>query len=379
MVLSGEDEPFANNGPAPGRTHCDETSIVSFIDEAEARALGFGRILDRMALPIDVPFEWTPGMLVSGSPATGYMPLTRLQGTLRPTAFRHLVPTEESCQESLVVAVRATLQTGDGAFSIAGLLYSGKLQPESPVPSVGARLNLRAARGSLELFPGTGDQPLSGQVSTSFSLWPGGTRAEVRIDASPIGQTLTRISYDPLRGRGPSDACDINAWPQAFDDPSVTGSGASLAGLYPELRSWLLGGQPFAALWSGGAATSVRVALGDPVNVCESTNGFLSFRVPLDITSADGRVHIQQDASASLGIANDVWHRGWVEIYRPEPQDAATFVEATGIAGIDLDGIQSARWSAVQYFLGDRPPLSGEIGVDTIVRGELLELDRLSW
>src|SRR5262245_42951894 len=95
VVYPGEEQPDSNFGPPPVRTRCSESSRGSAIDEAEARALGFGAILDRMALPIDVPFEWSPIELSGGgSPATGYAPLTRLQGTLRPTAFKRLTASE---------------------------------------------------------------------------------------------------------------------------------------------------------------------------------------------------------------------------------------------------------------------------------------------
>jgi hypothetical protein len=379
VVYPGEEQPFARFGPGPVRTRCDETSSASLIDEAQARALGFGAIIDRIALPVDVPFEWTAGEPLRGSPATGYTPLTRLQGTLRPTAFRHLSPSEEGCQDSLVVAVDATLQTSDGAFLITGQLYSGTLQPETRVPSVGARLNLRNARGSLELFPPTGDQPLDGRVSTSLVLWPGGTRAELRIDATNANHVAPSDSYGPLRGRGPMDACEINSWPHGADGASVTGSATSFATLYAELLSWFGGAQPFPALWAGGVATSVRVQFGDPVDLCEASDSAWHYQVPLDITSDDGRVHIQHEAAGYLTRSNGAWRQGWVEVYNNELEDTATFAEATGIEGIDFEGIPGARWTAVQHFEGDRAPLAGEIVIETILRGSALELDRLTW
>jgi hypothetical protein len=121
------------------------------------------------------------------------------------------------------------------------------------------------------------------------------------------------------------------------------------------------------------------VRLGDPIDICEGTDGSWGYQVPVDITSDDGRVHIQQDASAYLGLSGGAWRQGWVEVLRDELQETATFAEVTGISGIDFEGIPEARWSAVQNFMGVRSPLAGDIIVETIVRGQAFELDHLTW
>src|SRR5262245_41707329 len=75
--VGGETSDFGTAIAAP--TACEQSESSQIIDEATARALGFGDALDQYARSLSTPFAWTANELpAGGQPAQGYSPATSL-------------------------------------------------------------------------------------------------------------------------------------------------------------------------------------------------------------------------------------------------------------------------------------------------------------
>lgn len=350
-------------------TPCELSEQVSSIDDAAARALGFGASIDQLVTAFDLPFEWTASEVQLGAPATGYTPITRLSGSTRVVGLEHVNPTLAGCEDSLLVAVATTLEMADGALSITGELHARVSEDYYLVPVVSGYLDLSAARGTLEMHPPSSDV-LVGFVQAALYLWPDGVRGSVSVaalDPSYFGTDIRGEAYEPLDGRGPVDICAASAWPVAFDEPIAWRGGESLADHYPEIRAWLEPSEPFEARWSSGAATLVRTQLGEPFDICDYL-GFLSHKVPFGISSADGRVSIQRDATAMLSLEPGA-ATGWVEIYPLNvAYEAEGFAEATGISGVDFGSLGGGTGHVELYLERPEvePRVKGEVSVEGV-------------
>lgn len=358
----------AGNGSHAEPTPCELSEQVSTIDDAAARALGFGASLDRLVTSFDLPFEWTPRELTLGEPATGYTPATRLSGSTRVVGLRHVSPTLAGCEDSLIVAVETSLSMADGALAIAGQL-SARVTEDDAVPVVSGFLDLSAARGTLEMRPPSSEESLVGYVQVFFYLWPDGVRGSLSLAAlnpSDIGSDSPGYSYQPLDGVGPVDVCDVSARPVAFDEPLWWAGDDSLVDRYPEVRAWLEPSEPFQARWSSGAVTSVSTELGQPFDICDFEDR-LAYKVPFGVSSADGRVSIQRDARASLAFSPGGSPHGWIEIYDLNVvEEAEGFADATGISGVDFGELGGGIWHTELYLDGPEvePRVKGEVTVE---------------
>jgi hypothetical protein len=373
----GETSDFGNisellaggNGSHAEPTPCQLSERVSSIDDAAARALGFGASLDRLVTSFDLPFEWTAKELVLGDPATGYTPATRLSGSTRVVGLRHVSPTLAGCEDSLLVTVETSLEMGDGALSIEGQL-SAQVTAEDTIPVVAGLLDLSAARGTLEMHPPSSEESLVGYVQAFLYLWPDGVRGWLRVAAlnpSDIGSDSPGYSYQPLEGRAPVDACQIEARPLAFHEPISWTGGESLADRYPEVRGWLEPSEPFQARWSTGAATSVSTALGEPFEICDDRRQVV-YKVPLGISSADGRVSIQRDATAVLRFEAGAPAWGWLEVYPVGVvEEARGFADATGISGVDFGELGGGLWHTELYL--ERPEVEPRVKGEVTIEG----------
>jgi len=358
-------------------TACESSEQAFRIDDATARELGFGAVLDRLSTSFDQPLAWGPGQPEADEPATGYAPVTRVRGSLQVTAIEHVVPTLAGCVDSLHVGMATHVETADGALAIEGRL-DAKVQRDSVELLVGGSIDLSAAHGTLELAPPPTDRAIVGNVDLAFYLWPDALRMYLGVwiyEPSQVGRDVFDDFYNPLAGFAPGDGCGPER-PVTAAQPLLGMNGTSLAAVYSELQAWLADKQPFAASWTSGATTSVSVELGVPLGACESDDGSLSYRVPFALRSADGRVMIQRDASAALRLDQGKWSSGWFEVYPMydgEPgaeavKDAATFAAATGISGVDFGELGGGFWHTELYFGQTAPQVTGAVtveGVDT--------------
>jgi hypothetical protein len=379
-------------------TPCQRNEQRSGIDEGTARARGFGAVLDRLATSFDQPLAWTPQELGAGMPATGYALQTRVRGSLQVTAIEQVTHTLEGCGESLRVGLAVTLETVDGALSIAGQV-GAEVQRDSEVLAVDGLLDLSAALGTLEISPPPTEEAMAGYVMLFLYLWPEEVRASLRISAfelRDIGSDSPHFIYDPLEGRAPVDACDISAKPIALDKLLVETNGNSLAATFPEIQTLVSNAQPFAASWTSGAMTSLQVELGQPFQVCDIQDGRVEYKLPFGLRSSDGRVNIQRDAKGYLAYQDGQWRNGWMELY-PSYYDsdsnafetADTFALATGISGVDFGDVGGGIWHAQLSLARTAPALRGDLtveGIDTdghitgIKGGVVREpIERLLW
>src|SRR5690606_27540379 len=95
----------------------------------------------------------------------------------------------------------------------------------------------------------------------------------------------------------------------------------------------------------------------------------LKYEVSLGLTSADGRLNIQHDASAHLELAaNGGLRRGSLEVpLLSSIVSREAFEASTGISGVDFGNARNATWYATMLLsLGPDLQMSGEIGVEGV-------------
>ncbi|MEO8184980.1 MAG: hypothetical protein ABI895_39745 [Deltaproteobacteria bacterium] len=380
----GETSDFGDNsalslggsGLSAGPTPCQQSEQRSRIDDATARALGFGAVLDRLATAFDQPLEWTPQRLEAGKPATGYAVQSRVRGSTRVTAIEQVTPALAGCVESLHVGVAVTLETADGALSIAGQI-DAEIQRDSERLELDGWLDLSTARGTLEISPPPTDAAIAGYVILRLYVWPEEVRVGLHVsvlELPPIGRDTLNFLYDPLDGRAPVDACPVSARPIAFAESLAATQDNSLAAAYPEIQALVNDTQPYAARWTSGQWTSVSVELGQPFGVCDLYDGRVGYKLPFGLQSSDGRVQLQRDANGYLAFENGAWREGWVEIFPLDEagtqagviEDPATFALTTGISGVDFGELGGGLWHTQLTFSHTVPPVRGELAVDGV-------------
>jgi hypothetical protein len=392
---------------------CQVSEQASEIDEAAARALGFGEAIDELTTSFDLPLDWTALELADGQPASGYAPSARLIGRMHAGRLQHLQPTLAGCEQRLRVSVETTLETSDGALSITGKLGSTLTRIEASdgslsiigahdgnwfeertiVRHVQGTLDLADARGTLQIFPPSSPPSLLGRLGVHLFVWPGSVRASLSLGTfepmphasdGELGQFRPfGIYYEPLAGRAPLDVCDMSAQPLTPEAPTLFPSGASTADLVAELRERIEQNLPLPATWLSGELTSVTLQLGQPFDICDSRADSapgVFYKLPLSVQSGDGRVDLHGDARSwfELGVG---YSKGGASIAPSEGVAAQRFAAETGIMGIDFGEVDSAFWRAGFSFDAQAsPPLRGDVSVDRSSAGTVEDqLERLSW
>jgi hypothetical protein len=354
---------------------CELSRQASAIDLEAARALGFGAALDAVETTFDLPFEWSPrlgSVLGGGGPATGFTPETRLRGTTHVVAPQLLSSTLEGCEDLIVATLATELETADGALAIAGELHA--TLSVSGVPTAGGMLDLSRARGTLELDPPSTTKAIAGYVGAVIYFFSSGPRTELDIaEYDPhdlVGDVLSFI-YEPIGGKAPIDACPTLMQPIAFEEPTAALGGASLSDQFADLSAKLHIGKALPARWRGGTETTVQVELGEPGALCaeRGARDGVTYQVPLQVTSSDGRVVVKGQANASASYSAE----GWVEIFDRAVLPADTFAESTGIQAVDFGGLGAAEWhtevySELQtaYLAAGEAPYHGEVTVEGV-------------
>ncbi len=388
----GEGEVPTGEGIHADPTPCELSTQTSVIDEAAARELGFGSGLDQLVTSFDLPLEWEPGDgddLGGGGPAQGYLATSNLRGTTRIAELRHRAPTLAGCDDSIFAILSTSLETADGSLAIEGSVGAHVFRAADGISAHGA-LDLEGAHGNLEIFPPASDAVLLGQLQLFLYFWPGSVRAFTRVQVvavEEIGSDSPSYVYTPLEGRAPVDSCDIHRRPVAVDapifDPPVT-----LAGAYAGLKGRVAPALPLPARWRSGDDATVEVLPGDPFDVCQDDIG-VSFRVPYEVISSDGRVNVRGDARASFGRAAGAWTQGWFEIYPDIVETVEQFADRTGISGVDFRSLGGARWhTVIRFNVEGEPEPTGNVTVEGVdVDGSVTGiegavdgvLDQLSW
>jgi hypothetical protein len=379
-------------GIFPVPTPCEASTTASSIELDAARALGFGAPLDRLDATFDLTLEWGPGADDLDRPARGYVPSTRVRGTTRVLSAAHQQPSLEGCTDSLLVQVATTLETDDGALSIAGTLRS-TLERDTRRPLIEGALDLSRARGTLEVDPPPSSETVLGNVNAFLYAWPDGMRLSLDVVVADARVTDTpSYFYQPLSARAPIDGCNPRDRPLAFDEatPNI-GQLQSLADRFPELLALINTPQPLAAAWMDGAQTSLNIDVGEPLALCEEEGApRLSGRVPYRVRSADGRVDIDSEAEMQILFVDGALGAGWFDIYHYNAvHPAASFAERTGISGVDFGAYGGGMWHTELEFDPAAPyPLSGEVTIDAVdIDGSVTgiptaiidSIDRLGW
>jgi hypothetical protein len=363
-TAGGETSDFGDDRPL---TPCELSAEPESLDVEAARALGFAAALDALDTSFEVPFEWTAGTTDPESPASGYAASTRVHGSTRVAAVVHQVPSLAGCVDWLDVSLDTSLATADGALSIAGALRA-QVERDTRVASALGRLDLSEARGSLALDPPPAPEPLVGFVRAQLYVWPDAVRLTLAVGAdiaSEVGSDTPSYHYEPLFGMGPIDACAIEARPYAFEAATPSTGASTFAARFAELSSFVAARQPMSARWQSGASTSLSVALGEPLSVCDDgrrVTASLAYRVQ----SADGRIDIDTDGELSIAFDGAAPGRGWVSASSSElPVPAGDFASSAGIAGVDFQGYGGGIWhSQLRFDPGEEPALGAELSVE---------------
>lgn len=367
QVAGGETSDF---GQLPEPTPCQESEVLEPITEAEARALGFGESLDLFTRSVTTPLAWEPVAFGdSGPPVTGYTASSEVLLTTRIASVEHLAYTLAGCgDDRLLVHVDASFRDTGGAFSIDGQLRS--VVGREPVAEADGRLDLTTAKGSLRVSPPDSYPAAVGYFVLGVHYWPGATRGFTRIEVVEAGTEQDDIvrGYWPLQGRFPVDSCQPQDLPADPDEVLAVLGDRSAIAVRDELAELLETKQPAPATWSSGAPTSVTATLGDPREVCGAKAG-ISYAVPLDVTSADGRVQIAGSARAYAGVNHDGGlEQAWIEINDDVVLPVEQFPSKAGISGVDFAGLPQARWYANLHLVTSSQSDGGPRG-EVIVEG----------
>ncbi len=363
-IAGGQTSDFGSGGG------CQNGSVTP-LDVDTARAKGFTEV-DLMNQVFDAPLVWTPTE-TAGEPATGYDPHTSVHVELTLLGVDEVTPLVASnCPEYFRANVGFTLSTADQAISIGGVMHSylGAL-----VPTLEGTVDLREGFGSLMLHPDPWPAPLAGEFGVSMVLWPQGVRGsfDVRlIDASyePSDSDVAsgpRYVYAPLVAKFPDDACEPYTRPLAPDERDAALNGASPNEVVTSMAA-LLGPDPLPGAWSDTGDVTVTTSVGAPTSACLGSGG-VGMRVPLRITSSDGRVHIDELANAAATYdADGALTNAWVEAVHDDPLGRDAFAAASGIDGVDFGDVPQASWHTELYLVSPDRPQTGPYG-EIIVQG----------
>jgi len=363
-VAGGETSDFGSTLPP---TACQLSEVGAPIDEAGARALGFGAALDLYTRSFTAPFAWTgrtsDELGSGGAPAQGYSAdPTSITMQTSIAEITHLVPALAGCADHLRVRLHVSLSTADGAISVSGdeLNADAKRAASS---SAWGRLDLRQARGSLELHPPAWPD-LVGYFSLLLHFDPEAVRGAAWPELIRTGteNSDVRASYRPLDGRFPIDDCNYRQRFVNATDPSATPGGKSVIDFITQLNTGVLAQQ--GAHWSSGEQTQVHASVGIPEGICQNIeDGSLQYFAPLDVVSSDGRINLHVTASGynsfdATGAPDEVIFSGGGIV------SAQELTQTVGISGVDLGGRPSAFWDAtVRPFSPNATAVGGKITV----------------
>jgi hypothetical protein len=360
-VAGGETTDFG--GTTDG---CEIGETVSPVSLDEARALGFEDPHVRLEQSFSQPFEWTPiaDGLNGGEPARGYDRSTTVDIRTRVTSFEHRARPAEGCEDVLGVNLAVGFRTQDGALEVESSGYAWAERDQAMTYAV-AKFDLSHAFGTLELRPKSWEPPLVGGMGMALGFWPNDVRGSVGLALHTPGMANSNV-YHPLDGRFPIDACDFYQRPFAATTPDALPTGASAAEWRDELQA-ILEANELVGGWNAPDETTVNVELGPPLDVCQQ-GAAISYRLGLDIESADGVIQVAGDARAYTGFdASGTLERSWIELYDGDAILARDFEQATGISGIVWGDIPAAIWHVNLHFAeGGVEELHGAVVVEGV-------------
>jgi hypothetical protein len=364
-TLGGETSDFGTSTAAP--TACELSESSAPIDEASARALGFGDALDLYTQSLTTPLAWTVNDVSSsgGQPAQGYSAATSITIQTSIANLTHRVPSLAGCADHLRVGLHVSVSTADGAITVAGVINANATRAATSYAF--GRLDLSAAQGSLQLSPPPWPS-FAGYLPVLLNFAPQSLRGAIGVEVVPTGQESSDSGprYTPLGGRFPIDECQVGERAVTALDTSVIPGGKSVLVFNDELNAILQADH--VAQWKSGGQTEVHATLGVPTSLCQETHsGKLRYvAVPLDIVSADGRIdlHGTADGSAQFdasGAPSDVWFE------RDGTVAAPALSASVGIADVDLGTYPNAHWSAeVRPFSSATAAPGGAISVEGV-------------
>ncbi len=384
-VAGGETSDF---GQTAVPTACQASESRVPIDEASARALGFGDGLDLYTRSFTAPLAWTADELNGGAqPAQGYSAATSITMQTSIASITHLVPGLSGCADHLQVGLHVSLSTTDGAISVAGDIYADARRAASS--DAFGRLDLSHAQGSLQLYPPAWPN-LVGNLALLLHFEPQTVRGAAYLEMTQPGseESDTGARYRPLDARFPIDDCDYRERVVTVSDPTGVPGGKSALDFNAELNAILQADQ--SAQWKNSGQTLVHASLGVPTSLCQSIDNvrLRYVAVPLDLVSSDGRINLHgvADGSASFdatGAPDEVWFQ------RHGTVDAQALAESVGISGVDLGDYPHAFWSAeVHPFATQASAVGGTITISGVqANGALADengntvgpLETLSW
>jgi len=369
---SAWDEPPASSGSASTvlPTPCQESEQRSPIEEATARELGFGPVIDQLTRQFTSSFAWVPLETTEGAPASGFAPLTSVTGQTTLAAFRHVAPSLDGCEDSLEVTLNFSAVTDDGAIRIEGPVEVSAVRTDL-TPRAWGRLDLSRAEGSLRLHPSDFQAPIAGHVSVGLRFFSDQLRGQLSIGIGELRGAGSDVHYDrfysPIEGRWPNDDCEFWLRPLAPTEPGAAPDGRSMAELRSDLQGMLDRVQPLEGSWGTGPTTEVTARIGDPTSICWGGNE-LGYRAPLVVTSDDGTIQIDQEATGSLGFLEDgTLRHAWLEIFDYATIPAADFPAVSGLHGVDFGSYQAALWYTNIFLAEDGVEgVRGVIGVEAV-------------
>jgi hypothetical protein len=368
--VGGETSDFGA-GPV-GPTECEKSEARSALDEAAARALGFGDALDTFEHSVSLPFEWTYDE-VTETPwrePTGYAKVTTIDLETRIAGIDHLVPSLAGCEERLEVKIDASFRTQDDGISTAFQLVASAKRQRPPQRAYG-QTDLTTVTGTLRLST-VGDLAKTiGHFQTMLYFWPDTVRGWVRISLTWYerdSDERSAGSWWPMQGRFPLDHCDLQdpLRRPLQGRPLQANTRSTVLGKSPnevraEVAALLDARSPAPGRWTDGTETSVTMKVGAPSRVCEAGH-WLEFDVPVMISTDDGRVNIDESALGSVSLdANGTVVRVTLELGSDSPLPAQSFASNTGISGLDLSMYLQVFWHSEIYLLGEPPPATPDL------------------
>ena len=374
-VAGGETSDFGQFAPP---TECELSSVATAIDEANARALGFGDALDLIHRFFTSSFAWVPDDLNGqAQPATGYRSPTQVTVETNVDSIQHYTSQVAGCSDFLGVQLHVSLATADGAIAIAGDTFAA-VGHGATVDAFG-RLDLTGATGSLRLHPPDWPNQV-GFLAVLLHFDTEQVRGAVYATVTTKGSEGSDIGgiYRPIDGNFPDDGCGYLEKVLSPQDPTLTRNGESILDL---VRDWNASLQAVPAVWSSGESTDVSVALDAPSALClRSDPKRLTFSIPLHVVSSDGRLKTTSTATGLIGFdATSGAPEASLDDYRVVK--SSTFATDIGLSGVDVGGFPYAAWTLQITPAGNGRAGSGYAEVE----GRLSDLqtdrvlERLTW
>lgn len=376
-VAGGETSDFGSHLPP---TPCELSEDRVPIDETSARTLGFGDTLDSLTRSFTTSLRWTPVEILTpdAGPAQGFSSPTSITVATSVGSISHLVPTLAGCDDRVQVNLHTSLSTADGAIAISGDWPNKVVR--GPKNTTFSRLDLKGARGSLELSPP--DLPnLIGYLNVGMNFTSEDVRGFVYVELVEAGTVDydVRAGYRPLDGQFPNDDCGSYQRVLSASDASATPNGQNTLSLDDDLNALLPSAER--ALWLDGRETNVTATLGIPTSLCQDSFGPLDYiSIPLRLVSADGRLDIDgsADGRVEFDVAGTPRKASFERSGSSSPQ---TFVHDSGISGLDLSGYATVDWGVVLHPIDPDPHVVGGSVVVTGRRADnsISEIEALTW